>query len=193
MRIKRGWYRSNNQAEEIYPCPQGADACIGGRPWDGFDVDERTRFGANATTLAPWSAGQELCASGYEGQLCGTCSSHFFRDAIDRTCLSCSSERAAEWYVYATAVIVCVFVAEGLFTLYKRWKDAKAKRIRKRLKKSSNWHSRDWQVYKDNLITVGFTFQIICQTASINDMRGGSHMPVREPRPPPTPPVHHFS
>jgi len=145
--IKEGYYRFGVDTEMIYRCPLGEVACNGSK--------------------------HSACNNGYIGPLCDTCQQEpaHFRSSIDNTCAACGNTGHL-WWVYIAVVVALVpvvWVAKVLYGLLKPCFSSGEE-------DDGDVKENDlWYLFKENVKTVFYTWQIITQMASLNEMRGGEH------------------
>ena len=139
--VNKGYYRFDDEAVVIYPCPWGSSACNG----------------ANGDS----SAGGGTCAEGYEGHLCQSCQRDFYENGYAKTCEKCRP--ASPWWVYALVLASCAGLA---WPAYKLHKLIKSYLLEMGLIDGETGATQEhgdvgsWEKVQDNCKTIFYTWQV---------------------------------
>ena len=104
LTLQEGYWRIDATSDDIYECPIDG-ACIGDSATTSTSSGGRRR----RELLDESSAyGDRYCAKGYEGPLCGVCSSEFHYDDDSKKCEECDEQ--AQW--------ASIAFSKGMLALY---------------------------------------------------------------------------
>jgi hypothetical protein len=107
LQLQPGQWRAFSNSTSVYSCPNGADACLGGR-----------RVCNSSSSVLQCGAS---CARGYKGPMCDSCQSEPVRFGKgSKSCVDCLSQRGLHQFIVAMLPILIV----SIVALLTRMQDA---------------------------------------------------------------------
>jgi hypothetical protein len=103
------------------PCPEGGECPGGERVWPKpgyWNPGEASGYVVKCRVEEACVGGRhlgEMCAVGYEGRLCGTCSPGYYTEQSTGRCLACPEPEGIAAYVLCDAILWLTIAAAGLF------------------------------------------------------------------------------